>query len=220
MRNFDNTVSSPDLKSRGSFQHRFCVVQRKIAGVGAIPHVLALCGAAAQPEVQAEAADVIKVLARSSQCAQIIRAHGGVAALEMVAARGTHSKARACALKALQRLSELAEPASAGQAAPVATQSRRSSSAQGGGGSAASAMPSRSRSSNGLYAADSTVHAQRAAALASALAAARSSQEQQRGVVAIKDAVKSDQAMIMCVPQAAASCKCHVRVLCRMLQLG
>ena len=70
-----------------------------------MPHVLALC-AAAPTEVQAEAADVLKVLARSPQCAALIRAHNGVAALEALAAINHQSKARTCALKALHRLAE------------------------------------------------------------------------------------------------------------------
>ena len=54
----------------------------KIAEAGAVPHVLALCSASAV-EVQSEAADVAKVLARSAACARILRAHNGVATLEV-----------------------------------------------------------------------------------------------------------------------------------------
>ena len=57
-----------------------------MAEAGIVPHVLRLC-AATQVEVQAEAADVLKVLARSPQCARIIRSRGGIATLEVCHAR-------------------------------------------------------------------------------------------------------------------------------------
>lgn len=57
-------------------------MQEAIAEAGIVPHVLALCGAAAH-EVQAEAADVLKVLGRNPGCARLIRSRGGVATLEV-----------------------------------------------------------------------------------------------------------------------------------------
>jgi hypothetical protein len=56
--------------------------QEAIAEAGAVPLILDLCKSDI-PEVQSEAADVIKVLARSLHCASILRACGAVKALKV-----------------------------------------------------------------------------------------------------------------------------------------
>lgn len=52
---------------------------------------------------------MIKVLARSPQCASVIQQHNGLVVLQAVASDGEHPKARSCAVKALQRLAEVQE---------------------------------------------------------------------------------------------------------------
>lgn len=67
-------------------------VQDAIADVGAVPMILGLCSSDAA-EVQAEAADVIKVLARSPRCAAVLRACDAAAVLEVRPPRCTRVRA-------------------------------------------------------------------------------------------------------------------------------
>eukprot|EP00891_Asterochloris_glomerata_P003409 jgi/Astpho2/3409/Aster-x0160 len=79
------------------------VLQGDIMRAGAVPAAVRLCSSS-HPEVQAEAADVLKVLTRNNKAATVMVDAGGLDALTFVAAEGTSDRARASACKAIQRL--------------------------------------------------------------------------------------------------------------------
>ncbi|CAD7696453.1 unnamed protein product [Ostreobium quekettii] len=80
-------------------------LQAEIVRSGAVPRLVALCGSS-HGSVQAEAADVCKVLARSTWCAREMAAGGAIEALVRVADDGLSNRSKENAFKALQRISD------------------------------------------------------------------------------------------------------------------
>ena len=80
-------------------------LQVEIVRCGAVPRLVALCGST-HSSVQAEAADVCKVLARSAWCARAMANENAIETLVKVADGGALGRAKENALKALQRMSD------------------------------------------------------------------------------------------------------------------
>eukprot|EP00803_Ostreobium_quekettii_P007334 evm.model.scf_2083.2 EVM.evm.TU.scf_2083.2 scf_2083:17341-27167(-) len=80
-------------------------LQAEIVRSGAIPRLVTLCGSV-HSSVQAEAADVCKVLARSPWCAREMASGGAIEALVRVADDGLSNRSKENAFKALQRMSD------------------------------------------------------------------------------------------------------------------
>jgi hypothetical protein len=83
-------------------------LQQQIGATGAIPHLLKLCQSDS-PDVQAESADVLKVLSRNAACGKALASLGGLDVLITVANAGLTSRAKASATRALQRLGDIPE---------------------------------------------------------------------------------------------------------------
>ena len=83
-------------------------LQQQIGATGAIPNLLKLCQSDS-PDVQAESADVLKVLSRNASCGKALAALGGLDVLINVANAGLTSRAKASATRALQRLGDIPE---------------------------------------------------------------------------------------------------------------
>ncbi|KAK9807719.1 hypothetical protein WJX72_007116 [[Myrmecia] bisecta] len=81
-------------------------LQLEIMQAGAVPGAVRLCSSS-YSEVQAEAADLLKVLARNPRAAAVTVDAGGLEALGGVAAQGMSARAKEGAIKALQRLANM-----------------------------------------------------------------------------------------------------------------
>lgn len=79
------------------------VLQGEIVSAGAVPAAVKLCGSG-NSEVQAEAADLLKVLARNGRAAVTIVQEGALPALAKTAGEGLSDRAQVNATKAIQRL--------------------------------------------------------------------------------------------------------------------
>ncbi|KAL3155148.1 hypothetical protein ABBQ38_011204 [Trebouxia sp. C0009 RCD-2024] len=79
------------------------VLQGEIVTAGAVPAVVRLC-TSTDPALQAEATDLLKVLARNSRAATTIVQEGALPALAAAAGEGLSDRARLNASKAIQRL--------------------------------------------------------------------------------------------------------------------
>jgi hypothetical protein len=153
-------------------------LQQQIGTSGAIPPLLALT-ASADAEVQAEATDVLKVLSRNSWCAQHIEEQGGKAQLRAVAEKGTSSRAKASAARALQRMAahrdaanNLSAPCNIQPATRHSSRSGSSSQQPSAPGATSSTSSSRSRSTGRLRGAAAAGDKEMPSASAAAAAAA------------------------------------------------
>ncbi|KAK9863425.1 hypothetical protein WJX84_000788 [Apatococcus fuscideae] len=94
------------------------LLQTKIMNAGAIPTIVRLC-ASTHGDVQAEAADVLKVLSRNAAAGKVIIDADGLLHLDRVILQGRTDRAKASANKAVVRLAAIPELAEAVRNSPA-----------------------------------------------------------------------------------------------------